>query len=50
MPVPFESRRAPAYRDVPDEQWNNWRWQLSHRLNSAEEIGAIIELTDSERH
>jgi lysine 2,3-aminomutase len=49
MPVPFESRRAPVYRDVPDEQWNNWRWQLSHRLNSAEEIGAVIELTESER-
>ena len=30
----FTSRRAPIYADVPDEKWNNWRWQLSNRLNS----------------
>lgn len=46
---PFPSKRAPLYRDVPDEQWYNWRWQLSHRLNTAEEIGKVIPLTDSER-
>lgn len=46
---PFPSKRAPIYRDVPDEQWYNWRWQLSHRLNTAEEIGKVIPLTDSER-
>jgi lysine 2,3-aminomutase len=45
----FTSRRAPAFADVPEEQWNSWRWQLSHRLNSAEEIGRVISLSDSER-
>jgi lysine 2,3-aminomutase len=45
----FTSRRAPAFADVPEEQWNSWRWQLSHRLNSAEEIGRVIPLSDSER-
>jgi len=49
MPEPFISRRAPAFADVPDEKWNDWRWQLSHRLNSVEEIEKIIPLTDSER-
>ncbi len=44
----FTSRRAPIYADVPDEQWNNWRWQLSHRLNSVEELGRVLTLTDSE--
>ncbi|MCL4369153.1 MAG: lysine 2,3-aminomutase, partial [Actinobacteria bacterium] len=44
----FASRRAPIYADVPDEQWNNWRWQLSHRLNSVEELSRILTLTDSE--
>ncbi|MCS6908464.1 MAG: lysine 2,3-aminomutase [Anaerolineales bacterium] len=46
---PFLSKRAPIYQDVPDEQWYNWRWQLSHRLNTAEEIGRVIPLTESER-
>ncbi len=46
---PFPSKRAPIFADVPDDKWNDWRWQLSHRLNSAEEIEKIIHLTDSER-
>ena len=44
----FPSRRAPLYADVPDDQWNSWRWQLSHRLNTADEIGKVLRLTDSE--
>ena len=46
--APFLSRRAPIYRDVPDEKWNDWRWQLSHRLNSVEEFEQILPLTESE--
>jgi len=49
MPTPFVSKRAAAFADVPDEKWNDWRWQLSHRLNTAEEIEKIIPLTGSER-
>jgi lysine 2,3-aminomutase len=49
MPNPFTSRRAPIYADVPDEKWNDWHWQLSHRLNTIEEIEQVIPLTDSER-
>lgn len=46
---PFPSRRAPYYQDVPDEKWNDWRWQLSHRLNTVEDFEKIFPLTDSER-
>ena len=49
MPTPFVSKRAAAFADVPDEKWNDWRWQLSHRLNTAEEIEKVIPLTGSER-
>ncbi|HJS28934.1 MAG TPA: lysine 2,3-aminomutase [Anaerolineales bacterium] len=45
----FPSKRAPAFADVPDEKWNNWRWQLSKRLNSVEEIETILPLSPSER-
>ena len=45
----FPSKRAPAYADVPDDQWNSWRWQLSHRLNSVEDLERILPLTESER-
>jgi lysine 2,3-aminomutase len=49
MPSPIVSKRAPIYADVPDEKWNDWRWQLSHRLNTVEEIEKVVPLTDSER-
>jgi lysine 2,3-aminomutase len=45
----FPSRRAPYFNNVPDEQWNDWRWQLSHRLNSAADFDHVLTLTDSER-
>ncbi len=48
-PLPFPSKRAAIYQDIPDEKWNNWRWQLSHRLNSIEDFEQIIHLTGSER-
>ena len=46
---PAVSRRAPIWEDVPDEKWNDWRWQLSHRVNDLEEIEQILNLTDDER-
>jgi lysine 2,3-aminomutase len=45
----FPSKRAPIYAGVPDEQWNSWRWQLSHRLNNVQELERVLPLTDGER-
>lgn len=45
----FPSKRAAFYSDIPDEKWNDWRWQLSHRLNSADDFEQVISLTPSER-
>ena len=46
----FSSKRAKIYQDIPDEKWHDWRWQLSHRLNSAEEFEKIFPLSESERN
>lgn len=46
---PFPSKQAPAFADIPDEKWNDWRWQLSHRLNSVEDFEKILTLTESEK-
>ena len=46
---PAVSHRAAIWADVPDEKWNDWRWQLSNRVNSVEEIGSVLNLTDDER-
>ncbi len=45
----FPSHRAPIYDTVPDAQWNDWRWQLSHRLNRVEEIERVLPLSEGER-
>ena len=46
---PFTSKRASIYKDIPDDQWNNWRWQLSNRLNTVEEISKVLTLTEDEK-
>ena len=48
-PSTFESKRAPIFKDVPEEKWNDWRWQLAHRLNSVDDFEKVFRLTDSER-
>ncbi len=45
----FSSRRAKIFENVPDEQWNDWKWQLSHRLNSVDDFEQVFPLTESER-
>jgi lysine 2,3-aminomutase len=47
--TPFPSKRAPYYQEIPDEKWNNWRWQLSNRLNSVIDFENIFPLSASER-
>lgn len=36
------------WQDVPLEQWQDWRWQLSHRLNTVEDFAQVIRLTSDE--
>ena len=45
----FTSKRAPFFADVPDEKWNDWRWQMANRLNSVDDFEKIMRLTDSEK-
>lgn len=35
--------------DVPDELWNDWRWQLQNRLTCADDLEPYLELTEAER-
>ncbi len=40
--------RPAVWADVPQEQWDDWRWQMSNRLNSLEELAQVIDLSDEE--
>lgn len=43
------SPRHPAWRDVPDTSWEDWRWQLRRRITRLEELETLLELTEDER-
>lgn len=47
--VIYPSKRADVFKDIPDEQWQDWRWQLSHRLNTIADFEKLFTLTDSEK-
>ena len=51
--VPISERsehfRERYFPEATRADWNDWRWQLSHRLNSVEEIERVLPLTDSEK-
>ncbi|MFH7242446.1 MAG: KamA family radical SAM protein [Spirulina sp.] len=37
------------WTDVPTKDWQDWRWQLKHRLNSMDELEDLIHLSPEER-
>ncbi|HZO71422.1 MAG TPA: lysine 2,3-aminomutase [Ktedonobacteraceae bacterium] len=41
-------RDVELWRDVTDEQWNNWKWQLTHTVNTLEALKQVINLTPEE--
>ncbi|MBL8164314.1 MAG: lysine 2,3-aminomutase [Anaerolineae bacterium] len=48
-PVVLERTPRPSvWADIPDEKWDDWRWQLAHRLNTYEELASLIDLTPEE--
>lgn len=42
-------RNISIWKNVSEEQWNDWRWQISNRITTLEELEQVINLTDEER-
>ncbi len=42
------SQRTELWADVADELWNDWQWQLGHRLSSLQQLRELIRLTPEE--
>ncbi len=40
--------RIQFYPDATQSDWDDWTWQIAHRITSLEELGRIIHLTDVE--
>ena len=45
---PGHERPPHPWEDVPLTQWNDWRWQLAHRLNTADDFAEVIHLIPEE--
>lgn len=42
------NRRFELFKDVPDEQWNDWKWQVRNRIETVEDLKKYIPLTKEE--
>ncbi len=42
------ARRASIFKDVTDEQWNDWRWQVKNRITTAEELKQHLSMSEEE--
>jgi lysine 2,3-aminomutase len=40
--------RHPHWRDVPDELWEDWRWQRQHAIRTTAQLAELLELPATE--
>ena len=40
--------RNGLFADIPEEEWNDWHWQLRNRVETVEELKNIINITPEE--
>ncbi|MHB0959555.1 MAG: KamA family radical SAM protein [Pirellulaceae bacterium] len=40
--------RAQFFPEVTDEQWDDWRWQVRHRIRTPEQFNAMLNLSAAE--
>ncbi len=39
----------PPWQDVSWSEWEDWHWQLAHRITTVDELSRVINLTDEEK-
>lgn len=37
------------WRNVAEEEWGNWKWQVAHCISTLDELEQVISLTESQR-
>jgi lysine 2,3-aminomutase len=45
---PSHPRRHPLWADVPDEQWDDWRWQTHNAIRSVRQLRNLLGFTPDE--
>jgi lysine 2,3-aminomutase len=39
----------PLFKDVTEEEWNDYRWQLRNRLTTTSDFDQVLNFTDQQR-
>src|SRR4030065_2042331 len=42
-------KHIPLFKDISQEDWNDWRWQLRHAIRDIPTLEKVIILTDEEK-
>jgi lysine 2,3-aminomutase len=48
--TPSRSSRHPAWLDVPDHDWNDWRWQSQNAVRTPKQLAELLPFSVAERH
>ncbi len=43
-------REIPIWENVKEEEWNDWKWQLAHRIMDANTLAKVIPLDKDEKN
>lgn len=41
-------REISLWKDISQSQWNDWKWQVTNRIVSVEQLKQVVELTEDE--
>lgn len=44
----FKSNKIRDYFNVPDNDWDNWKWQLQNQIKTAQKLKKIFDITQCE--
>jgi lysine 2,3-aminomutase len=44
----YQTYRTRFFPNVTDEQWNDWKWQVKHRIETLEQLKQYFDLTKEE--
>ena len=47
--IQIADTRSSSWNEVPDAQWNDWRWQVKNMLRTEDDFSALFDLTDEEK-
>ncbi len=42
-------KEVPLWKDVTQEEWDDWKWQVRNRLTTVDEIAQVVNLTEKEK-